>query len=417
MRLRFAGQPFANRPNLMDFIEHTRDHGFDELRIAVAWAKRSGLGRAWDALEEFRSNGGRVLLILGVSEGGATKEGLELALRIADQAYVFHDPQRTFHPKVYFSSSATDGRSLLIGSSNLTAGGLGWNYEASMWVDLEPGEGEELTDELSAWFDGLIAEASSCIPLTADLISDLEQSATIFIGSENRARRPQGKQSDTPEDNDSPIATTISGLFDSVPTGLRQLPGLSATITAAAAPGSSATTPTESPASAASPLSAVQPPAIADPAPLPTDDVKRRWIKRLDNTAAQQVRSAGSNPTGNLRLSREIPAIDQTIYFRGDFFGDLPWAPTPGKESEQEVFVMFNTWIDGTDFGVQELRVSHDPVRISGQGNVPTVLHWGVLAPELRATSYVGLYISLERTIAGGYNLVISQAARGDYLV
>ena len=84
---------------------------------------------------------------------------------------------------------------------------------------------------------------------------------------------------------------------------------------------------------------------------------------------------------------------------------------------EQEVAVGFHTWIDGTDFGIQELRVSHDPRRISGQGNVPTVLHWGDLAPEMRETDYVGLYISLERTTNGEYNLVISQSARGDYLV
>ncbi len=46
-----------------------------------------------------------------------------------------------------------------------------------------------------------------------------------------------------------------------------------------------------------------------------------------------------------------------------------------------------------------------------------TVLHWGVLASEMRETSYVGLYVSLERTTGGEYDLVISQAPRGDYVV
>ncbi|UFU05494.1 hypothetical protein [Ruania halotolerans] len=146
-------------------------------------------------------------------------------------------------------------------------------------------------------------------------------------------------------------------------------------------------------------------------------DVQRRWFKQLDNTAAQQVKSAKSNPTGNLRLSRESAAIDHTVYFRDDFFGGLPWTPSEGKDSEQEVVIGFRTWIDGNDFEVQELRVSHDPARISGQGNVSTILHWGVLAPELRATNYMSLYISLERTTNGEYNPVISQAPRGDYMV
>ncbi|WP_327415310.1 phospholipase D family protein [Streptomyces sp. NBC_01233] len=418
MKLRFAGQPFADHPNLVDFIEHARDDGFDELKIAVAWAKRSGLGRVWDVLEEFRAQGGKVLLILGVSEGGATREGLELALQVADEGYVFHDPRRTFHPKVYFACSSGQ-RSLLVGSSNLTAGGLSWNYEASMWVDWDAGEGEDVTDEVSAWFDSLIAKTESCSPLTAELITDLEKSGDIVIGSESRARRVQKKKSDTPEDNDSAIVATISGLFKPVLAGLRKLPGLSSKIAPiTSAPG---TTVTKKPAIKATGASGtpatVKKPALAGPAPFPTADVHRRWFKHLDNTAAQQVKSAASNPTGNLRLSQEDASIDHKHYFRDDFFGGLPWTPTEGKDTEQEVVVGFRTWIDGTDLGIQELRLSHDPKRISGQGNVPTVLHWGALASEMRETNYVGLYISLECTTGGEYNLVISQAPRGDYQI
>ncbi len=140
-------------------------------------------------------------------------------------------------------------------------------------------------------------------------------------------------------------------------------------------------------------------------------------MKRLDNTAAQQVKSVRSNATGNLRLSREDAAVDHKKYFREDFFGGLPWAPTDGKESEQEVVVGFRTWIDGYDLSIQELRISHDARRISGQGNVPTVLHWGPLARVLRDTNYVGLYVSLERLDNGDYNLIISHASRGDNLV
>lgn len=420
MKLRFVGQPFVDHPNLIDFIEHARDEGFDELKIAVAWAKRSGIGRLWDVLEEFRAQGGKVLLILGVSEGGATKEGLELALRLADRSYVFHDPRRTFHPKVYFAISSGK-RSLMVGSSNLTAGGLSWNYEASMWVEWDIGEGEDVTDKVSAWFDGLIAETASCSPLTTQLIANLEKSDDITIGSESRAHRMQKKMSDTPEDNDSAIGATISGLFKPVLAGLRKLPGLSNSIATAPTPRSVGSSDAEKPQSTTNSGSIEQTVARslgpADQVPLPTDDVQRRWFKQLDHTAAQQVKSAASNPTGNLRLSREAATINHTVYFRDDFFGGLPWTPTEGKTSEQEVVVGFRTWIDGRDFGIQDLRVSHDPARISGQGNVATVLHWGVLSPVLRATNYIDLYISLERTISGEYNLVISQAPRGDYIV
>jgi len=412
MKIRFTGQPFAGYPNLMDFVEHARDEGYDELRIAVAWAKRSGLGRVWDALADFRAQGGRVILVVGVSEGGATKEGLQLALTAADESYVFHDPQRTFHPKVYFASSSGK-RSLMVGSSNLTAGGLSWNYEASLWVDWDAGEGTDVTDEVEAWFATLIASTDSCKPLTPALIDDLEASADIVLGSESRGRRVQRKKSDAPEDNDSSIVATISGLFKTVKGGLRKLPGLSAKIT----PSVASPKPAAPARTAGATGTSTNSPVKAGPAPFPLDDVQRRWVKLLDHTAAQQVKSANSNPTGNLRLSQEEAAIDHKRYFRDDFFGGLPWTPTEGKASEQEVVVGFHSWIDGQDLGVQELRLSHDLNRVSGQGNVPTVLHWGPLGVLLRSTNYIGFYVSIERTTSGEYNLVISQAPRGDFQV
>lgn len=411
MRIRFLGQPFKQQPNLMDFIEHVRDSEFSELKIAVAWAKRSGLGRIWEAVSKFRDNGGRVTLILGVSEGGATKEGLELAMEIADAAYVFHDPRRTFHPKVYFASSAK-AWSLLIGSSNLTAGGLSWNYEASTWVDWDSGEGEDITDSVVAWFNDLIAEPSTCKALTPELIEQIEQSGDIVLDSESRSRRIQKKRSDTPEDNDSSVSVTISGLFKPVVNGLRKLPSLDGRFL-------SPKTPTEPRSSVQRDLRSAdrsgtpKRPASDGSAHNTGHFVQRRWVKQLDNTAAQQAKSAKSNPTGNLRLSQEGAAIDHKHYFRDDFFEGLSWAPTEGKETEQEVVVGFHTWIDGDDLGVQELRISHDPHRVAGQGNVPTVLHWGKLGKILRETNYVGQYVSLERTDDGEFNLIISEEPRG----
>lgn len=415
MRIRFVGQPFADHPNLLDFVEHARDAGFDELKIAVAWAKKSGLGRVWDALEAYRNQGGKVTLIVGVSEGGATKEGLELALKAADQGYVFHDPRRTFHPKVYFASS-NGPRSLLVGSSNLTAGGLSWNYEASVWVDWEAGEGDDITDQVDAWFDMLIAESGTCTPLTKDLITQLEQSKDIMIGSETRARRVQPKKSDAPEDNDSVIVATISGLFKPVLSGLRKLPGLSAKLTVATGAASTpAFAKTDESMSPSAVTADVKQPAMAGAAPMPTIGVQRRWYKELGPSDAQHPPKAESKTTGNLRLSQGRAPINHRRYFREDFFGGLPWSPAEGKPSLQEVVVGFHTWIDGDDLGIQELRVSHAPHRIAGQNNVPTVLHWGVLSPLLRATNYTGLYVNLERTVEGEYNLIISQEPRGEY--
>ncbi|WFF32857.1 hypothetical protein FAM19024_002405 [Propionibacterium freudenreichii] len=413
MQQRFLGQPFDESSNLVDFIHHATDQQFTELKIAVAWAKRSGLGRILDDLDKFRQQGGHVSLIIGVSEGGASKEGLELALEAADESFVFHDPHRTFHPKVYLGRSDTE-RSLLVGSSNLTAGGLSWNYEASLWLDWAPGEADDLEDSVNRWFDKLHSEPESCKELTAELIQQMQDSRDISIGSELGARRHKKRNSDAPEDNDSKVTATIDGLFTAISQGLRRLPGLSSRLTPLATPAPIQVTPASS-----TPNAQGQPagPISGSDAALPVDDVTHRWFKVMDHTAAQQVKSANTNPTGNLRLSQGEADINHRIYFHNTMFGGLPWTPTAGKTTEQEVVVKFHVWVDGTDFGEREIRLSHDPHRISGQGNVPTVLHWGPLSPLLRSTNYIGYYVTLERVVGGGYNLVVSREPRGGYIV
>lgn len=407
MELRYLGQPFEQDATLADFIADAANGGYSEIKIAVAWAKRSGLSRVWDELTAFRDAGGHLTIVVGVSQGGATVEGLELVMELADDAYVFHDPRRTFHPKVYFASS--DGRhSLLVGSSNLTAGGLGWNYESSLWAEWSGNEKSDVVEAVEAWFDRLVTSADACLPLDSVLMSDLLASPDIEITSEQRSVRVKRRKDDAPEDTDSAVATTVGGLFKSIQAGLRKLPGVARRFKA---------TPKASPTPMRAP-STREVPTVAFPTVprTPSGSVARRWVKKMDNTAAQQVRSSRSNPTGNLRLSQERAPMDHKVYFREEFFQGLPWTPTPGKDTEQEVAVRFNTWIDGEDRGVSELRVSHDPSRIAGQGNVPTVLHWGPeLGPVLRATSYVGHFLTLERTEQDEFNLIISEKPRGSH--
>lgn len=402
--IRFIAQPFDNESNLGDFIDAACGGGFDKLQIAVAWAKRSGLGRVRDQLAAFRQAGGEVEMIVGVSEGGATREGLELALELSDRAHVFHDPRRTFHPKVYLATGP-DRQSLLVGSSNLTAGGLGWNFETSLWVEWEGEEWSESVSGAALWMDALRSQVNSCQPLTEALIDQMALSRDIKIGSEAVARRVQRKGSDAPEDSDSSSAGSLQGLFAAITQGLRTLRPLQV----AASPA-----PLNAPAIQPSAPGSSQPTG----APLPASRVIRRWFKQMDHTAAQKPKGPTSNATGNLRLSQaEIP-IDHKRYFFETFFAGLPWAPTPGKGTELEVWVTFECYLGDANYGYQELRISHDPHRVSGQANVPTVLHWGsVLSRGLREDNFIGEFVTLERTESDEFRLIVAPAASDSYLV
>lgn len=406
MDVRFVAQPFEDEKNLADFLAHVSDGGFSNIQVAVAWAKRSGLGRARDDLEAFRSAGGKFSMILGVSEGGATREGLELALELATEAYVFHDPRRTFHPKVYLATG-DNRQSLFVGSSNMTAGGLGWNYEASIWLDWENATPSETVVETQRWFDRLRAETDACLPLTNELIEKMVASPDIVINSELRARRVVRRNDDAPEDTDSSDIGAAAGLFGAVTAQLRKLPALSSKSTLA---------PRAKDVEVVSLGAAGAPVAGSDAVPVGGQTVVRRWYRKLGFTQAQQKRTPTTQVKGSMTLTKAGSDVDHLTYFYNTFFAGLPWSPVLGTLDQTEVEVAFHVWIDGHDLGVHDLRISHAPHRASSQGNVPTWLHWSTLGAYLQATSYVGFYATLERLENGEFRLVISRDPAGSYI-
>jgi hypothetical protein len=411
MEVKFLSQPLASSESLDTFIDILVDPEITTLSVVTAWAKRSGLARVEERLSVFRARGGTVQMIVGVSEGGATKEGLQLAMEVSDEVFVFHDPRRTFHPKVFLAGGASR-REMLVGSSNMTAGGLGWNYESSLWLSEVGTTISEPFTDASQWIKALLVQPMSCKRLDASLLSDLLSSADIRIGSEAAARRVS-MNPNTPEDSDSIATGSVKGLFSASAMVMRQLPKRPDASIAPAVSPSSPMTPTG--ASAAP--SATPTPPLTTPLLLSAAPVIRRWSRDLDNTAAQQVLSSTSNPTGNLRLTQAGHGLRHETYFYNDLFGGLPWAPTFGKATEQEVLVDFDCIVGSTTLGIVTLRISHDPSRISGQANVPSVLHWGpTLGAMLRGTNFVGQFITIERLADGSFRLTITPAPSGPFL-
>jgi hypothetical protein len=143
--------------------------------------------------------------------------------------------------------------------------------------------------------------------------------------------------------------------------------------------------------------------------------VHKRWHKELDATAAQQPPSPNTNPTGNLRLSQESFSIDHTTYFRDVFFAGLGWTPHATTVGMEELWLRWEVTVAGDYLGAVNLRVSHLPSRVSGQGNVPTVLHWGDLGARMRANNYIGLTVTLERGARSKFHLTIADAETGPF--
>ena len=130
-------------------------------RAAIAFVKRSGTRHVASALATF-AQAADVEIIVGIDHGGTSAEGLRDLLNAVSpkgRVIVFHNRLPfTFHPKIYLfrNSSAAD---LMIGSGNLTEGGLFTNYEAGLRVPLDladPGQAavlDSVEQALNAWAD------------------------------------------------------------------------------------------------------------------------------------------------------------------------------------------------------------------------------------------------------------------------
>lgn len=89
-------------------------------------------------LKDATSAVGSIEAIVGINNKGTTVEGMLAMHSLADSLRVLYQhPFVTFHPKAYCFDSA-DAGTLIVGSSNLTGGGLDSNFEVSLAADLSP---------------------------------------------------------------------------------------------------------------------------------------------------------------------------------------------------------------------------------------------------------------------------------------
>ena len=109
---------------------------YKTLNIIVAFAKNSGVLKIKEALQNFRSQGGKVNVIVGVDMTVTSYEALFNLLSITDALNVVHvENSITFHSKIYHFIGKEE-HTFIIGSNNLTTGGLWTNFESTVIVDV-----------------------------------------------------------------------------------------------------------------------------------------------------------------------------------------------------------------------------------------------------------------------------------------
>jgi len=157
--------------------------GADRLECLAAFATNSGIEFILNKLRAGLVAGLEARFAIGLdcylTEPRLLRTLLQLSKKYRLQLYITDDEGKekhtTFHPKIYAISHSI-GSTVLIGSANLTNGGLYGNYEASARID-DPNS--VLMQSISRHIDELIEQAV-LVPATKANIDNYERSYTIY---------------------------------------------------------------------------------------------------------------------------------------------------------------------------------------------------------------------------------------------
>jgi HKD family nuclease len=378
MKTTFLGQGFESSSidaignYLIKYLNQQDFHSFTGISAFASEAGIFGLsGHILTAKNIFKN----LSLIVGIDQEGTSKEALEEILNLNIDSYIFYQTEAPiFHPKIYLFEGDKEIK-LIVGSSNLTGTGLFRNIESSLLIefDIDDKEGAALLTTLKTYYKTLFDFSdNNLFKITKTVIDDFN--ARGIVPDEIERRKIYSNKKSSVTSSATPNANTVNipkRATAKIPDNFPVKPKVAATVTPVIQPNSTATPITGQSVTIMQPVPVVSLPRVLV------------WQKlSLSQSDAQQVPD-GTAITGNLKLSQarfriNNIIIDQTTYFRNQVFNNLQWIQTKiNNSSYEEAHCSFDITILGNPIGVHTLKLSHDPIRIAGQGNTPTWLHWG----------------------------------------
>ncbi|WP_170326773.1 phospholipase D family protein [Ruegeria arenilitoris] len=323
--------------------------GLGELQaatISTAFMTASGLSLLQDALEPIAE---RTRIFVGIRNGVTTVQSIQKALEIGCETYMVDtgSRQRIFHPKMYYSRSAVRAK-LLLGSANLTMGGLRTNIEASVLQELDTTVDAAFLADLDNKLDAMVADYPDHVIRAVDeaQLADLQRAGRLR--DERQVRPPE------------PAGSSSERALDSIPKMKLR------------------TKPVGVPRPAAPPT-----PTIAPATPVARERMEQVWeSKALKRRHLNIPAGDKSNPTGSMTLGRgNWPDIDQRYYHRHEVFAALDWIRDTQRRTAhyERASVTMRIVIRNVDFGEQVLGLRHntdETMNVYRAGNSPTELVW-----------------------------------------
>lgn len=167
---------------------------FHTFQAAIAFIKQSGVQHLYEPLQQFILSGKTVRLVVGIDQQVTSQDGLAMlldAVGSTGQIWINHTEGNlpiTFHPKVYLFEG-DESAFLIIGSGNMTSGGLFTNDEASLVQTLDSHIGADmaLLNEVKSALDGWCDESQDNVRrLNSEVLQHLVEEG--YVRSEAVAR-------------------------------------------------------------------------------------------------------------------------------------------------------------------------------------------------------------------------------------
>ena len=128
MNVNFCGAPTKSIKNdVQALIKQC-----EKASISVAYLKKSGVELIKQSLDENKDRNAKISIITSLDFGITDVEGLRESLNMGMRCGIMHG--KNFHPKLYIFEMAGGNATLIVGSSNLSNGGLSTNYEANLLI-------------------------------------------------------------------------------------------------------------------------------------------------------------------------------------------------------------------------------------------------------------------------------------------
>lgn len=366
--------------------------------VSVAFVNLGGVELLEHPLKKHKA---KTTAFIGIRNDITTIQGAQRLLDLGVDLYTIDTGTRRiiYHPKIYLVRGAKRAK-LVVGSANLTPGGLNNNIEAGIVVecDLENSADKALVECIEKAFDDARAAYPDNIHkiTTAAQLNDRYTSGLLIDEMAASPPKPSTSGAPTSDDTTPRIKLRVSPVFSSISVIKRAAKKATSKPVTKRALGKKR---------AAGPVEKEQQPAVGVQLELVWES---KELTRRDLVIPKK--GTNTNPTGSISLDKGLlpPEIDHRHYFRDDVFWGLTWAHK--SKTVDDAYAKFQLVVKGVSYGEFDLRIAHTTsttTRSYKQRNAMSRLSWGAAREYVARPDLIGRRLSLYRDNASPKKFVL----------